>query len=209
MTDPVTTHTATTTTAPQKSPAEVLFPDQPVASPDPEPVGGLRAWSPNMSDLDTFGRDHPAPREMFSPETALAPTMRQREAELMEVLDLGQVERVARHREFVATVRDSGLDAATTGIGLYTAMTDAQLAVARGEVPDDATTAAVYADLNRQLRVDFGAERGERIARAVGAFVKAHAGLQRVLVTPGIETRATFRQAFEQIIDHVRRQQHL
>ena len=73
----------------------------------------------------------------------------------------------------------------------------------------DDSAVPLFESLNADVLARVGPERGERLVRAVDAFVGTHPGLGRVLATPGIKTRFGFKKAFEQIIAHVRVQQHL
>jgi uncharacterized membrane protein len=166
-------------------------------------------WTTNAVERDLFGAGHQAPTEVFPPETALREALRARERDVMEVLQLGQNDRVTRHREFVSAIRDSGLDAATTGQQLYHPMTDAEIAAAHGEEPDPRKEAAVVEGLNRGLITRYGAERGERPARAVGTYLEQHPRLPRVLTSPGVTTRVGFGPVFESLIEHVRVQGHV
>ena len=199
-----------------RSDADVLFGDaqdvQPAVDARAAATPTDAAWPMSEVERDLFGADHPAPTEMFPVEVSLRHALQQRQGEVMDVLELGQAARIKRHREFVEVIRDSGLDAATTGAALYDVMTDAELAAARGTGPDDDDDGwppALTEDIIGTLRTRYGHQRAERLLVAAQTFVAEHPRLARVLQTPGIKTRPGFRPVVDQIVEHVRQQQHL
>lgn len=153
-------------------------------------------------DRELYGADHPVPKEMFSPEVALRPTLSSRVDDVANVMGLDHAKRQARHRDFVALVRETGLDPNTVGAELYDAYTDAQLAEARGTELDEAQIHTWKEDARRELRQAYGAD-AEPLLKAADQFIQKHPRLQRVLDTRAIGARPEILRA---IVDHVRRQ---
>ena len=181
-------------------------------------AGAAGAWSQDPVERELFGHDHQAPQEMFSPEVALRPVMAERLTDVMTILQVPQAARVERHREFAEAIRASGLDPNTTGAALYNLQVDSEIAQARGEVavPDNdgeplaaALPPRMVEDVLRSLGAWLGPERGEKLVGALNAYLAAQPGLSRILSTPGITARADFRPALDQIIEHVRKTEHI
>ena len=201
-----------------RSDADVLFGDaagvQPAVDARAAATPTDAPWATNV-ERDLYGADYPEPTDMFPVEVGLRPVLAQRQDELMDVLELGQAARIQRHREFVAAVRESGLEPSTVGQALYNVWTDAEIAAARGTLPDtddddgSGWEPALVEDITRTLRNSYGPARAERLLVAAQTFVAEHPRLARVLQTPGIKTRPGFRLVVDQIVEHVRQQQHL
>jgi hypothetical protein len=170
---------------------------------------GDQAPPPNVEDRELYGDDMPGSTEMYPVSTALRPALQQRQNDLVDVLGLSREERVARHRAFVQTIRESGVDALRVGAPLYDALVSAEIAEKRGAPIDEAQAATIKEETRRALRSAYGADRAEQLDQAVGAFLAAHPRLQALLQTPGFVQQSGARKVILEIVDHVRRTKHL
>lgn len=178
------------------SPPQPIIGGTPTPAQEPEPV----ERSQDAADWELYGRDHPKGPEIFSPEVGLREAFRQRQDEVADVLALGTEAQQQRHRDFVGTVRESGLDTVTAGT-VYDVLTDAQLAEARGAPVNEAQVRAGQEQTRRELRGRYGAERAEQLLRETAQFVESQPKLKALLGRGGVGSNPKVALA---LVEHVR-----
>lgn len=187
----------------QERPAKVTTTTIGGRRPAPElaPEPGYPTRTPEERDLygDTIASAQS--EEMYPVEIELREVLRARNTEISDVLGLSQVERQARHNEFVAAVRESGIDSATAAL-IYNLGVDEALAAARGAEDDTekyVQTASVEA--RREIREAYG-DRAEDLLQRAERFVRGSPKLLQVLLSPRLHNNP---QVVRAIVEHVRK----
>lgn len=168
--------------------------DGPATAPEPQ-------WTQSAVERELYGADAPKPPGMYPLERSLRDTLQGRVAELSDIVGLSTEQRVARHREFVAMVRDADLSPAV-GKTLYDLVTDQDIAAFRGtDLLDDATRQTWRAESRRLVRATFPQENAERLLERTDRWARQHPKLAARL-SPGLGDHPKIVLA---LVEHVRR----
>ena len=174
------------------------------------PTTPKEPWTGVAAELEHFGADHAPPNEgMYSHEVGSRSVMREHGNTQRDVLGYGQAHVHSHNRNHVAMLREAGLDAEIVGAKLYETHMQVLVANARGTEPDPERQQQMQETIRRELREQYGAERAERLQRAVTEFVQSHPRLRQVVGAEGFGAQPSAKQALDALIEHVRKVRHI